>query len=302
MQDLFESQEQTQCWLISRDAKGKIRCIDINFTKEGDGYVIHRTSFQYQGKRTLQPSITITQGKVKRDAHAQTILQFMSLVKSYKDKGYKEIENDPDTYTEENLNSILPEFTTDANGFKNMVNTNISEYGQKLISSWTAQQQQTQNSSMVAGINSYNEAAKRVTDLQVQLSNIPKTNTEARNAVQLQIDSAKNSMLRIKESTDAVITKTVEMESSYNGTADPSKCPGAVFDAATGNFVTTLGKFVRQDDGTYNYETNGTPETENVTIPKEQAQIQQRFADDVTKAKDSADKEKEKLSGTSGKK
>lgn len=118
MKDLFESQEQTQCWLISRDAKGKIRCIDIHFTKEGDGYIIHRTSFQYKGKRTLQPSINITQGKVKRDAHAQTILQFMSLIKSYKDKGYKEIQNDPDTYSEEKLNSILPEFTTDANGFK----------------------------------------------------------------------------------------------------------------------------------------------------------------------------------------
>ena len=119
MQDLFESQEQTQCWLISRDAKGKIRCIDIHFTKEDDGtFIIHRTSFQYQGKRTIQPDIAITQGKVKRDTHAQTILQFMSLIKSYKDKGYKEIEKDPDTYTEEKLNSILPEFTTDANGFK----------------------------------------------------------------------------------------------------------------------------------------------------------------------------------------
>jgi len=137
MQDLFESQEQTQCWLISRDAKGKIRCIDIHFTKEDDeSFIIHRTSFQYKGKRTLQPDITITQGKVKRDAHAQTILQFMSLIKTYKDKGYKEIEKDPDTYAESALNAILPEFNTDANGFrKHMLAKQIDKVSEKALNS-----------------------------------------------------------------------------------------------------------------------------------------------------------------------
>ena len=42
MEDLFEFQEQTQCWLICRDAKGKIRCIDIHYTEENNVFtVIH---------------------------------------------------------------------------------------------------------------------------------------------------------------------------------------------------------------------------------------------------------------------
>lgn len=135
MQDLFESQEQTQCWLISRDAKGKIRCIDIHYTKEDDSeYIIHRHSFQYKGKRTVQPEINITSGKVNRDAHAQTILRFLSLVKTYKDKGYKEIQNDPDSYTEEYLSSILPEYNTDSNGFKkHMLAKQIDKVSEKAL-------------------------------------------------------------------------------------------------------------------------------------------------------------------------
>lgn len=116
MPDLFESQQQDQYWLISRDAKGKIRCIDLNYIKEGDGYVIHRTSFQYQGKRTKQPDITITSGKVKRDAYAQTILKFESLAKEYKDKGYKEINVDPDSMPEEQLFEIVGDVATNQAG------------------------------------------------------------------------------------------------------------------------------------------------------------------------------------------
>lgn len=105
-------------YLIIRDSKGKIRCIHIEYSKEDDGYCIRRTSWQYQGKRTEQPEILITEGKVKRDTLAQCILQFNGLIRGYEDKGYKEIERDPDSYTEKELNSILPEFNTDANGFK----------------------------------------------------------------------------------------------------------------------------------------------------------------------------------------
>lgn len=105
-------------FLITKDAKGKVRCIDINYTPEDDGYCIHRTSWQYQGKRTEQPDITITQGKVKRDVEAQCILQYNGLLRAYLDKGYKEIERDPDSYTLQQLESFLPEYNTDANGFK----------------------------------------------------------------------------------------------------------------------------------------------------------------------------------------
>ena len=105
-------------YLIIRDSKSKIRCIHISYCKESDGFHIRRTSWQYQGKRTEQPEIVITQGKVKRDAQAQCVLQFNGLIRGYEDKGYKEIDRDPDSYTEKELDKILPEFTTDANGFK----------------------------------------------------------------------------------------------------------------------------------------------------------------------------------------
>ena len=105
-------------YLVSRDTKGKIRCIKIDYTNEDDVYVIHRSSWQHQGKRIEQPEIVITQGKVKRDTEAQCILQFNALVKSYQDKGYKSVENDPDTYSEQELQDYLPEYNTDSNGFR----------------------------------------------------------------------------------------------------------------------------------------------------------------------------------------
>jgi len=105
-------------FLITKDAKGKIRCINVDYCKEGDGYVIHRTSWQYQGKRIEQPDIVVTEGKVKRDTEAQCILQFNALVRGYEDKGYKHVDRDPDTYTLKQLEEILPEYNTDANGFR----------------------------------------------------------------------------------------------------------------------------------------------------------------------------------------
>ena len=60
----------------------------------------------------------ITEGKVKRDPEAQCILQFNGLVRAYQDKGYKEIERDPDSYSLQQLESFLPEYNTDSNGFK----------------------------------------------------------------------------------------------------------------------------------------------------------------------------------------
>lgn len=116
MSNLFESEIQEQCWLVSRDTKGKIRCIDINYTKDEECYIIHRITFQYKGKRTIQPNVIICEGKVKRDVLAQTELQFMSLIKGYKDKGYKEIKNDPDTYSEEELSEIVGEVVTNQAG------------------------------------------------------------------------------------------------------------------------------------------------------------------------------------------
>lgn len=118
MADLFESQQQNQCWFITRDAKDKIRCIDIYFNKVDENtYKIHRYSYQFQGKKVEQPVIIVDKGFVNRDPYAQTLLRFNALCKEYLDKGYKEIEKNPNNYTEEELNEFLPEFKTDANGF-----------------------------------------------------------------------------------------------------------------------------------------------------------------------------------------
>ena len=48
----------------------------------------------------------------------QCILRFNAITREYQDKGYKQIDKDPDSCTEEYLNSLLPEYNTDSNGFK----------------------------------------------------------------------------------------------------------------------------------------------------------------------------------------
>ena len=106
--------------LISRDSKGKIRVVEINYQWEDDynGFVIRRHTYQYGGKVTDQPEIVITKGKAKRTVTEQARLEYNSHIKKYQDKGYKLLEKDINTYSLEDLNKILPEFTTDANGFQ----------------------------------------------------------------------------------------------------------------------------------------------------------------------------------------
>ena len=106
--------------LISRDSKGKIRVVEINYQWEDDynGFVIRRHTYQYGGKITDQPEIVITKGKAKRTVTEQARLEYNSHIKKYQDKGYKLLEKDINTYSLEDLNKILPEFTTDANGFQ----------------------------------------------------------------------------------------------------------------------------------------------------------------------------------------
>lgn len=118
MSDLFGNKEQTHVWLVSRGAKGEIRCFEMWYEKEDNCYIIYRQSSQWGGKVVNQPSITICEGKVKRDTHAQTILKFLSLIKEKKDKGYKELEKEFSKYSLTEINQFLPKVNTDANGFK----------------------------------------------------------------------------------------------------------------------------------------------------------------------------------------
>lgn len=118
MNDLFESQQKKQCYFINRDSNEKIRCIETHFEKtDKNTYTIYRCSFLYQGKRLQQPSIIVDKGYSTRDPYAQCILRFNAICKEYQDKGYKEIEKDPETYTLEELNQLLPEYKTDSHGF-----------------------------------------------------------------------------------------------------------------------------------------------------------------------------------------
>lgn len=106
-------------YLVSRDSKGKIRvaCVSFEWDDEQHGFVISRLTGQLGGKMTQQPDILVQRGKAKRTVTEQTQLEFNALVRKYTDKGYKIIENDPSTYSEDELNEIIGEEKTDTNGF-----------------------------------------------------------------------------------------------------------------------------------------------------------------------------------------
>ena len=106
-------------YLTKRDSNGKIRCahLELEESVENERYIIHRTTYQYGGKHTPQPDIVITEGKVKRSPLAQAILQYNAKLKEYKDKGYKELNKNPEEYSVSEINKILPEVNTDSNGF-----------------------------------------------------------------------------------------------------------------------------------------------------------------------------------------
>ena len=105
--------------LINRDSKGKIRVAEIQCEYKPDlkGYLIERTTFQYGGKKTKQPDILIQKGKASRTLNQQAELECNSIIKGYMDKGYKRIPGSVDEYAITDLEKILPEFTTDSNGF-----------------------------------------------------------------------------------------------------------------------------------------------------------------------------------------
>ena len=81
--------------LISRDSKQKIRVVVISYSWNDTlhAFVIERSSGLHGGKMTSQPPLTIEKGKVKRTITEQCQLEFNSLVKKYKDKGYKDIQD-----------------------------------------------------------------------------------------------------------------------------------------------------------------------------------------------------------------
>lgn len=104
--------------LISRDSKGKIRVVEIDssWNDEEHAFAIYRTTYQYNGKKTEQPTIFIRVGKASRTLQEQLNLEFNSNIKKYLDKGYKMLEKSIDNYSEEELNEIIGEIRTGQNG------------------------------------------------------------------------------------------------------------------------------------------------------------------------------------------
>ena len=124
--DLFSPQEtipNEKIWyLISKDTKGKIRIAIVNYElinpddKQNRYFVIHRVSGLLGGKRTNQPDKTVERGKATRNLWEQVMLEAKHLVKEKLDKGYREIDKDPDEYTVSELEGILGGIVTGQNG------------------------------------------------------------------------------------------------------------------------------------------------------------------------------------------
>ena len=107
--------------LICRDSNGKIRVANLELIHhpkmDGEYYTINGETGLYKGKLVPRPEIYIGAGKVKRTLKEQAELEFNSIIKKYKDKGYKDIEDlgykqlsdfDPE--------KILPKEKKDQNG------------------------------------------------------------------------------------------------------------------------------------------------------------------------------------------
>ena len=126
MSDLFAPQEiipNEKVWyLISKDTKGKIRIAIVNYElinpkdPQTRYFIIHRISGQFGGKRTSQPDKIVKRGKATRNLWEQVMLEAKHLVKEKLDKGYREIEKDPQEYSESELFEILGEVVTGQNG------------------------------------------------------------------------------------------------------------------------------------------------------------------------------------------
>lgn len=105
-------------FLVSIDTKGKIRqvILEAHWDSEQHGFVLNRTTGLLGGQLTQQPAILVQKGKANRTVTEQIALQFNSKLKEYKDKGYKEIPNNPNTYAESELREIIGDVTTNQAG------------------------------------------------------------------------------------------------------------------------------------------------------------------------------------------
>lgn len=106
--------------LITRDAKGRIRVIEISMTEVSNTYCINRKSGILNMTMTEQPTIVVSYGKAKRTLLEQAELEYNAIIRKQKDKGYKDIIDFGFTdISQFNPDEVLPENDkTDQNGNK----------------------------------------------------------------------------------------------------------------------------------------------------------------------------------------
>lgn len=104
--------------LVNKDSKGKLRIVIASYqwNDEKHGYVISRSTGTFKGKLIEQPEILIERGKATRTVSQQAELEFNSIIKKYKDKGYKELTKPVEEYTEKELLDLVGSVTTSQDG------------------------------------------------------------------------------------------------------------------------------------------------------------------------------------------
>ena len=107
-------------YLLGKASTGKFRFVEVEWDEEWKepehAFLITRKYGQIGGKVTESPKTWIKVGKAGRTHREQATLQFNSFVKGYKDKGYIEVSDDPNTYTEEHCNELFGEVKTNQYG------------------------------------------------------------------------------------------------------------------------------------------------------------------------------------------
>jgi len=109
-----------QNFLITLNSRNKVQVVELTLKQLMTYFEIHRFTGQLNGKQTVQPVITISQGKAKRTPIQQAELEYNSHMKKYLDKGYKKLteftKKSFDELTEAELLGFLGEHKTDTQG------------------------------------------------------------------------------------------------------------------------------------------------------------------------------------------
>ena len=106
--------------LITRDAKNKIRVLELSMIKVSNTYCINRKTGIMNMAMVEQPTHVISCGKAKRTLLEQAELEYNAIIRKQKDKGYKDIKDFGYTdLSQFNPEEVLPEDNkTDQNGNK----------------------------------------------------------------------------------------------------------------------------------------------------------------------------------------